>query len=266
MRSVRAARSKVLWLSDPGPKNRYGASCSSKRKASAAVSAARCSPSATTSPSCDQGHVSAGRELAARSALVLGVERCLSLHDFDVRGFSIFGTLSKNARRFKFNKPLKVVDLGLRLADIARPGVRRGGHRPSPQKTRETLRRHGATEEEIEILRHRRVELNAIASNESSAGSSASSSSTASARSYLTTPPWPMPTVACAAKPRCKPGSTRCLPHWRMTRLFRSRTASPSGHGEAGTKPGDQLGHGARSNCPGCRATNIIAYACARPG
>jgi hypothetical protein len=35
------------------------------------------------------------------------------LHDFDVSGFSIFGTLSKSTRRFKFSRTFKVVDLGL---------------------------------------------------------------------------------------------------------------------------------------------------------
>jgi DNA topoisomerase VI subunit A len=39
----------------------------------------------------------------------------LVLHDFDVSGFTIFGTLSKSTRRFRYDKPPKVVDLALQL-------------------------------------------------------------------------------------------------------------------------------------------------------
>jgi hypothetical protein len=38
------------------------------------------------------------------------------VHDFDIRGFSIFGTLRGNTDRYTFKNAIKVVDLGLRLA------------------------------------------------------------------------------------------------------------------------------------------------------
>jgi hypothetical protein len=87
----------------------------------------------------------------------------LVLHDFDVSGFSIFGTLSTSTRRFKFSKPFTAIDLGLRLADVA--GLESEDVAiKSPQKTRETLRKHGATDEEVNFLLRRRVELNAFTS------------------------------------------------------------------------------------------------------
>ena len=47
-----------------------------------------------------------------------GVERVFVLHDFDVAGFSIFGTLGKSSRRYRFENQATLVDLGLRLADV----------------------------------------------------------------------------------------------------------------------------------------------------
>ena len=40
------------------------------------------------------------------------------LHDFDVAGFLILGTLQRDTRRYQFSNAVEVVDLGLRLADI----------------------------------------------------------------------------------------------------------------------------------------------------
>ena len=40
------------------------------------------------------------------------------LHDFDVAGFMILGTLQRDTRRYQFSNAVEVVDLGLRLADI----------------------------------------------------------------------------------------------------------------------------------------------------
>jgi hypothetical protein len=100
-----------------------------------------------------------------------GVERVLVLHDLDVSGFSIFGTLGTSSRRYRFENPVRIVDLGLRLADIEALGLE---PEPSPtagedssiwQKRVETLRRHGADWHEIEFLRNQRVELNAMPSD-----------------------------------------------------------------------------------------------------
>jgi hypothetical protein len=47
-----------------------------------------------------------------------GLKRILVLHDFDVSGFSIFGTLGQSGRRYRFSGTVPVIDLGLRLADV----------------------------------------------------------------------------------------------------------------------------------------------------
>jgi hypothetical protein len=109
------------------------------------------------------------------------VAKILVLHDFDISGFSIFGTLGTSGRRFQFEHDVTVVDIGFRLADVAglqsEPVVNKKGKR---QARAVTLERHGATAEEIEFLlgtdpagdddaigfTGRRVELNAMASDQ----------------------------------------------------------------------------------------------------
>jgi hypothetical protein len=90
----------------------------------------------------------------------------LVLHDFDISGFTIFGTLRSSTRRFRYSRQFKAIDLGLRLADIK--GLEREQvYVSSPSKTADTLHRHGATKQEIDLLAGgERVELNALASNE----------------------------------------------------------------------------------------------------
>jgi hypothetical protein len=41
------------------------------------------------------------------------------LHDFDIAGFMILGTLHRDTRRYQFSNPIEPIDLGLRLEDIA---------------------------------------------------------------------------------------------------------------------------------------------------
>jgi hypothetical protein len=92
------------------------------------------------------------------------------LRDFDRAGFSIFGTLFTDSPRYVFENDLKgkVVDLGLRLTDVNGlesepiPPVDSGEW----SYRRVTLKRHGASPEEIEYLRSRRVELNAMTSGQ----------------------------------------------------------------------------------------------------
>jgi len=92
------------------------------------------------------------------------------LRDFDRAGFSIFGTLFTDSPRYVFENDLKgkVVDLGLRLTDLNGlesepvPPVDSGEW----SYRRVTLKRHGASPEEIEYLRSRRVELNAMTSGQ----------------------------------------------------------------------------------------------------
>jgi hypothetical protein len=109
--------------------------------------------------------VTASRELVEELCATHKIP-LLVLHDFDIAAFTIFGTLRSSTRRFTYSRRFKVIDLGLRLADIQ--GLEREGvHVSSPSRTAATLRRHGATREEIEILAGgERVELNALASNE----------------------------------------------------------------------------------------------------
>jgi hypothetical protein len=93
-----------------------------------------------------------------------------ALHDFDRSGFSILGTLGTDSRRYTFERNVRIIDLGLRLADVEAMDLQ---SEPVPRdppatwdKRAATLRRHGATPEEIEFLRTRRVELNAMTSRQ----------------------------------------------------------------------------------------------------
>jgi len=97
------------------------------------------------------------------------VEKVFVLRDFDRAGFSIFGTLGTSSRRYRYqNKRAQFIDLGLRLDDALAMDLE---SEPVPQddiykwrKRANTLRRHGATEAEIDFLRSRRIELNAMSS------------------------------------------------------------------------------------------------------
>ena len=94
----------------------------------------------------------------------------LALHDFDKAGFSIVGTLMRNTRRFNFDHQAKVIDLGLRLADVRELGLEASAEdafdRGRDAAKLENLRRNGATREEAEFLLTRRVELNALTSDQ----------------------------------------------------------------------------------------------------
>jgi hypothetical protein len=100
-------------------------------------------------------------KICGRSKLPLFV-----LHDFDLAGFMILGTLQRDTRRYEFSNSFEVIDLGLRLDDIA--GLER--EPAAATKTRASLLRaqvaeNGATDAEIEILLRERVELNAMTSD-----------------------------------------------------------------------------------------------------
>jgi hypothetical protein len=89
------------------------------------------------------------------------------LHDFDLAGFMIAGTLQRDTRRYQFSNAFKVADLGLRLDDIA--GLERepaAATKTSEAKLREQLAENGASDAEIAILLNERVELNAMASDD----------------------------------------------------------------------------------------------------
>jgi hypothetical protein len=89
------------------------------------------------------------------------------LHDFDIAGFMISGTLQRDTRRYQFRNAIKVIDLGLRLQDITElerePAA---ATRTTEYILREQLGENGATHAEIDILIKERVELNAMASDD----------------------------------------------------------------------------------------------------
>ena len=86
------------------------------------------------------------------------------LHDFDKSGFTIAGTLQRDTRRYSFENAIEVVDLGLRLGDIDGLLTESVYNRGSDYAVRSNLIENGATEEEVEFLLRRRVELNAMTS------------------------------------------------------------------------------------------------------
>jgi hypothetical protein len=100
---------------------------------------------------------------------VCGIDHKLPLfvlHDFDVAGFIISGTLQRDTRRYQFSNTINTIDLGLRLGDIT--GLERES--AAATKTDESILRrqlaeNGATEAEITILLNERVELNALTSD-----------------------------------------------------------------------------------------------------
>ncbi len=87
----------------------------------------------------------------------------LVLHDFDKSGFSILGTLYRDTRRYQYRTRFKVIDLGIRIEDIEGLETERV---MLDQSAGLNLRENGATTDEIEFLRERRVELNAFASDQ----------------------------------------------------------------------------------------------------
>jgi hypothetical protein len=100
----------------------------------------------------------------------------LVCHDFDKSGFSILHTLRTDTRRYTFQAPPNVVDLGLRLADVHAMDLdSEDVSYPSGVDPRLNLRACGATEEECEVLVQEegddgwggeRVELNAMTSDQ----------------------------------------------------------------------------------------------------
>jgi hypothetical protein len=100
----------------------------------------------------------------------------LVLHDFDKSGFSIIHTMQTSSSWHRFATEPKVIDLGLRMADIKAMQLEEGEEvvYKTRKNPRENLRRSGATEEECDFLvrtktagkcwEGKRVELNAMSS------------------------------------------------------------------------------------------------------
>jgi hypothetical protein len=111
--------------------------------------------------------VTAARTLVAR--LSGDGMKILVARDLDRSGFSIFGTLAGDTRRFRYDTAPDVVDLGLRLDEAREMGLQdeEAPLQNDRDRVANTLRAHGATEAEIGFLVDdaRRVELNAMTSD-----------------------------------------------------------------------------------------------------
>src|SRR5262249_7448374 len=93
-----------------------------------------------------------------------GVEKILVAHEFYAPGFSIFGKLGTDSRRYQFDNEVTVIDIGLRLTDVLQLGLE-GEPVTDFQSSKgkeETMRRHGAKDDEIDYTSGLRVELNAL--------------------------------------------------------------------------------------------------------
>ena len=100
----------------------------------------------------------------------------LVLHDFDKSGFSIVQTLRTDTRRYHYSVAPRVIDLGLRLADVHVMNLEKEEVTyDSGVDPRENLRDGGASEEECAFLVEggksknwygHRVELNAMSSDQ----------------------------------------------------------------------------------------------------
>lgn len=77
----------------------------------------------------------------------------LVIHDFDKSGLSIVQTLGHDTPRYQFKTPPKVIDLGVRLADVHAMGLQSEAvPYEKNQDPRPNLRQNGATEEEVAFL------------------------------------------------------------------------------------------------------------------
>jgi hypothetical protein len=98
------------------------------------------------------------------------VENIFVLHDFDRSGFSICGTLGTDSHRYEFVNDPPIIDIGLRLVDVIDMDLQSEPvpplHDDEWRQRAHTLKRHGATPEEISFLRNERVELNAMTSRQ----------------------------------------------------------------------------------------------------
>ena len=94
--------------------------------------------------------VTASRELVPELCATHDVP-LMVLHDFDINGFTIFGALRNSTQRFTYRREFRVVDLGLRTRRHRGARARRRLCLIAEQDAA-TLRRHGATRQEIDIL------------------------------------------------------------------------------------------------------------------
>jgi hypothetical protein len=118
--------------------------------------------------------VTAARELLDR--IMSRITNVFVLHDLDISGFTIAGTLGGDNRRYTYTNPVEIIDLGLRLEDAQDMELVDDAETvdvPIDERyaRRKTLERHGATDEEIDFLCPEvgdceRIELNAMTSRQ----------------------------------------------------------------------------------------------------
>jgi hypothetical protein len=118
--------------------------------------------------------VTAARELADYVCHRYNIPLLL-VTDFDKSGFSISGTWQRNTRRYEFQNKIRVIHIGLSLADVTALGLE-AEYQHHPKGDKHTLianlRKNGASEEEIafmfrdfdQLRSTRRVELNTMTS------------------------------------------------------------------------------------------------------
>jgi hypothetical protein len=153
-----------------GPENRYGAVLYIEKEGFASLfRSVQLAERFDLAIASNKGmSVTATRMLLDR-LVTRGVGRIFVLHDFDISGFSIVGTIGTDSRRYIFDNEVPIIDLGLRLEDVEAMGLQTEPVPPSRNDWRrvsQTLRQHGATPAEITFLRARRVELNAMKSRQ----------------------------------------------------------------------------------------------------
>jgi hypothetical protein len=164
-----ASVSLGLMYQTTGPHNRYRDILFIEKEGfSALISHARLAERFDLGVMSTKGLSTTAARMLIDKLMQSGVERVFVLHDFDVYGFSIFGTLGKSNRRYRFENPVHIVDLGLRLSDVESMGLEWETYSPSGDwdKRSATLATHDASREEIRRLRSERVELNAMTSSQ----------------------------------------------------------------------------------------------------
>jgi DNA topoisomerase VI subunit B len=113
--------------------------------------------------------VTAARMLAERICSERGVPLFI-LHDFDKSGLTIKSTLHNDTRRYQFKGNVQAFDIGLRLEDVRELGLEsfaeKAFDKGSSEARAANLKKNGATEEEVRFLLDRRVELNAMTSDQ----------------------------------------------------------------------------------------------------
>jgi DNA topoisomerase VI subunit B len=154
-------------ISTHGPQGRYGAILYVEKEGFDSLwSAAQIEKRFDISiMSCKGMSVTAARQLVEAICGTYGM-RLFVLHDCDKAGLSIRASFQQSNRRHKYEKQFEVIDLGLRLEDIAGLESEPHSDRGEPEVRAANMRKNGATEEEIRFLLTRRVELNAMTSDQ----------------------------------------------------------------------------------------------------